>query len=116
MSEPSIVSSGKPHTVSLPEGSTVAAQRRPQRVSASLPADLPEMVRLGEAPEGSATGPMADRERGPQAAAEPDAGLAAAAGAGPATPQKLDDALLARIADLERRNARVRAALDRTSP
>jgi len=113
MSEPPIIGSGKPHTVSLPEGSTVASHARKPTAGSPLPEDPPEVVRRGQAPDSLATEKPRARLRpakrnlpAPSTLASPGAGAATATNAA-------DAALLARIAELQRRNSQVRAQLDR---
>ena len=111
MAEPPIIQSGKPHTVSLPEGSTVAAHKRPRKASGQLPAAPPPLaLRLGDLPDA--------QDRSIAQARPAAAGLRASpaqktpATVPPATASVgLDAGLMARIAELEQRNARVRSML-----
>lgn len=115
MSDPQIIQSGKPHTVSLPEGSTVAAHKRPRMAGGQLPEPPPlAELRLGDIPDELELAQATARTAPPQATARhAPAAAAAARGARARPPAGLDPALLARIADLERRNDQVRGTLQR---
>ncbi len=101
MSDPQIIPSGKPHTVSLPEGSTVATHKRPRMGGGQLPEAPPlAELRLGDIPDEIGLAQAAVRPASPQA--KPRRAPPAAAGARAARPRPpagLDPALLARIAE-----------------
>ncbi len=112
MAEPTVIGSGQPHTVSLPEGSTVATRRRLRKAGGQLPEQPGEARR-----EGSVPGVLPVRGKAKaRGGAGPDEARAiparAAAPVVPIGPRALDPALLARIAELTQRNQAVRATLD----
>lgn len=111
--QPPIIGSGHPHTVSLPDGSHIAASKAPPKAHSQM-SDLPP-------PRAAA------KSRGAAAESKP-AGKASRAGARPARkaaaasePQAVDaapvsvlsDAIIQRIAQLQQNNDAVRAQLDR---
>jgi len=115
MSDPSIIGSGKPHTVKLAEGSKVATQRPTRAAGGRLPEDLPLLVRAGQAPE-----PLADPVRkAAQLRSNSDTGADAASRRAPprlaAETLSAPSLLLTRIAQLEQRNRSIRAQLERST-
>jgi hypothetical protein len=110
VSEPPIIGSGKPHTVTLAEGSSVATQRPTRAAGGRLPEEPPAPVREGLAPEPAmqATRKAAQLRPSVQAA---HVITPRAAQARP--PSGIEDTspLLARIAQVEQRNGRIRARL-----
>ncbi len=114
MSDPSIIGSGKPHTVKLAEGSNVATQRPTRTASGPLPEDLPLPIREGHAPE-----PLADPVRKvAQLRSKSDTGADVASRATPrlaAEPLSAPSLLFTRIAQLEQRNRSIRAQLERST-
>lgn len=112
---PTIIGSGHGHTVSLPEGSSVASHRRAPQVGSKLPEDLPVAQRTGDepppVPAGRPGGTRPPVPTSPSPAPGPGAGLATAP-----VDTGLDDALMARLSELARRNDAVRATLDRVAP
>lgn len=110
---PSIIGSGKPHTVSLPDGSNVATHKTTQKRDPQAQELLTArgMAKSRAAPAESKTAPKPSRAaaRNPrkQVAPEPE----------PEVPQPppslLGDAIIERIAQLRQANNAVRAALDR---
>lgn len=113
MSDAPIIGSGKPHTVSLSEGSTVASHARARTAGAPLPEELPETVRMAQAPDPLHLEKPRMRLR-PAKSKLPTAGAIRAGKASQAPLNAVDAALLARITDLERRNSQVRVQLDST--
>lgn len=112
MSDPSIIGSGKPHTVKLAEGSKVATQRPTRATGGRLPEDLPLPLREGHAPE-----PLPDPVRKvAQLRSRSDTGADSASRAtspGAAETLSAPNLLLTRIAQLEQRNRSIRAQLER---
>lgn len=111
---PQIIGSGHAHTVSLPEGSTVATHRRAPQAGAKLPQDPPAAQRVGEEPPPlAATAARAHAALSTRVYAQ-----SAVASRQDTTPahEGLDDALMARLSELTRRNAAVRSTLDRLDP
>ncbi len=112
MADPTVIGSGQPHTVSLPEGSTVATRRRLRKAGGQLPTQPGEARREGSVP-GELPGRGQATPRGGAGKAEARAMPArGAAPLGSISPRALDSALLARIAELTQRNQAVRATLD----
>jgi hypothetical protein len=111
MSDPSIIGSGKPHTVKLAEGSKIATQRPTRAAGGRLPEDLPLLVRAGHAPE-----PLADPVRkAAQLRSNSDTAADVASQAPPrlaAETLSAPSLLLTRIAQLEQRNRNIRAQLE----
>ena len=112
MSEAPIIGSGKPHTVSLSEGSTVASHARTRTTGAPLPEEPPEAQRFAQAPDALSSEKPRVRLR-PTKRNLPTPASGQAAKATQAAMSGADAALLARIAELERRNSQVRVQLDR---
>ncbi len=114
MSDPSIIGSGKPHTVTLAEGSTVATQRPARAASDRLPEDLPLPVREGHAPE-----PLPDPVRKvAQLRTKSNTEDAIASRAAPpraAETLSAPSPLLTRITELEKRNRDIRSQLERAT-
>ncbi len=113
MSDAPIIGSGKPHTVSLAEGSTVASHARARTAGAPLPEQAPEAVRMAQAPEALHSEKPRVRLR-PTKRQLPTPSASPAAKATSSPLNAVDAALLARIAELERLNSQVRVQLDRT--
>ena len=111
MSEPPIIGSGKPHTVTLAEGSSVATQRPTRATGGRLPEEPPAPAHDGLAPELAMPATRKAAQLRPQAQA---ARVIPARADLPRTAGRLEDPspLLTRIAQIERRNGQLRARLD----
>lgn len=114
MAEPTIIGSGQPHTVSLPEGSTVATRRRLRKAGAQLPTQPDAAQRTGQLPDELPGRGNARMRSGPGGGVSQGTPAGAHARMPQAIPERaLDVALVARIAALTKRNQAVRATLDR---
>lgn len=110
MSDPPIIGSGKPHTVSLAEGSTVATQRPTRAGGGRLPEEPHALVREGLAPDPAALAarktplraPPTQAARNVRSRADPPSPAGAIQDYSP---------LLTRIAQVEQRNGQIRARL-----
>lgn len=111
MAEPPIIGSGKPHTVSLPEGSIVATQRRQRNAGSPVPEEAPAPVRTGQAPD-PLTQELSKVRLRPAKRSRPRPAATPAGQTGAAPARAGDAALLARIAELEKRNGQIRNRLD----
>ncbi len=108
---PAVIGSGKPHTVTLAEGSSVATQRPTRAAGGRLPEAPPAHVREGLAPEPAT--PAARKTAQLQSAVQV-ARVVTARADQPRPAGRLQDPspLLTRIAQIERRNGQLRARLD----
>ncbi len=113
MAEPPIIGSGKPHSVSLPAGSTVAAQVHKPKGGTPVPETTPEEVRRVPVPDAIPTEKPRARLRPAKRSLPTPAGAATTKAARPQTDVTDHAAILARISQLEQRNDQVRAQLDR---
>ena len=110
MSDPPIIGSGKPHTVSLAEGSTVATQRPTRAAGGRLPDEPRALFRDGLAPEPAALAARKTPQRPPPTQA---AGNVRPRADQPSPVGAIQDysPLLTRIAQVEQRNGQIRARL-----
>lgn len=110
MSEPPIIGSGKPHTVTLAEGSSVATQRPTRAAGGRLPEEPPAPVREGQLPEPA---PHPPRKTAHLRAQTQPAHVLGPRAAGPRPGSRILDPspLLTRIAQVEQRNGQIRARL-----
>lgn len=112
MSDPQIIGSGKPHSVSIEPGSN-SATRKTRRKPDTTAVEVPTL-RTQATLEAATPAPKAPRAAAARAPRKGAARLPPPPPAeAPPPPPMLGDGILRRIAELQQRNEAVRAQLDR---